>query len=270
MHRTHILARELRGTLLVLFVALLIVWLFTKLNDDRAQAQERISLAKTTTSAPETVTTTTSIVVDDNQRLCSLASTFRDDLSTLDVLLVSPSGGSVSFANGAPIDLGMPSKRAEDEGSEDLVAVPPPAIVNPDRIDALASGLLGEPQMLAFNFYTAASTLRLGLISADFEATANYFSDFVQIGEPAMWDLAALAESDFNDRWVALTTRPVVGVDATLSYIEEACGTRIGTGFVYREEPPELPILDPVLVPAPIDPLVDPNPPSPSDDVDET
>ena len=270
MHRTHILARELRGTLLVLFVALLIVWLFTQLNDDRAKAQERISLAKTTTSAPETITTTTSIVIDDNERLCSLASAFRDDLTTLEVQLVSPSGGSVSFANGAPIDLGMPSKRAEDEDSEDLVAVPPPAIVNPDRIDPLASGLLGEPQMVAFNFYTAASTLRLGLISADFDATANYFFVFVQICEPAMWDLVALAESDFNDRWVALTTRPVVGVDATLSYIEEACGTRIGTGFVYREEPPKLQILDPVRVPAPIDPLADPNQPPPADDVDET
>ncbi len=282
MPRTHILARELRGTLLVLFVALLIVWLFTKLSDDRAEAQDRISLARTTTSAPETTTTTTTIDVDDNQRLCSLASAFRNDLSSLEVQLVSPSGSSVSFANGAPIDIGMPSKRDEDDVSEDLVAVPPPAVVDPDRINPFASGLLGEPQVLAFNFYTAASTLRLGPISADLDATADYFSDFVQIGEPAMWDLAALEESDLNDRWVALTTQPLVGVNATLLYIEEECGTRIGRGFVYREEPPELPILDPILVP--IDPLVDPNRPSPNppppnppppsddadDDVDET
>lgn len=268
MHRTHILARELRGTLLVIFVALLIVWLFTKLSDDRADAQERISLAKTTTSAPETTTTSTTIVVDDNQRLCSLASAFRDDLSSLEVQLVSPSGRSVSFANGAPIDIGMPPERAEDDESVDLVAVPPPAIVDPERIDPFASGLLGDPQVLAFNFYTAASTLRLGSISADFDATGDYFSDFVQIGEPVMWDLAALEESDVNDRWVALTTQPLVGVNATLSYIEDMCGTRIGQGFVYREEPPDLPILDPIRVPAPIDPLVDPNRPPPSDDVD--
>ncbi|MDW3175925.1 MAG: hypothetical protein R8J94_00915 [Acidimicrobiia bacterium] len=298
MHRTHIIARELRGILVVVLVALMIVWLFAKLNDDRADAQERIQLANTTTSAPDTTTTTTTVVIDDNQRLCSLAAAFRTDLRGVKVRLVNLAGDPLSSSDAPPIDVGLhrdgdipdeireartfaasqaaanggvvpddavdveTAETTTTEAAEDNAAVPPPAIIDVDRIDPLESGLLGEPQKIALNFYTAASTLRLGLITADFDATADYFADFVQIGEPARWDLEELAESDFADRWTALASQPVVGVDATLAYIEEACSIRIGTGFVYREEPPDLPVLDQVLVPAPIDPSVDPNPPS--------
>lgn len=293
MRRTHILARELRGTLVVVLVALMIFWLFGKLSDDRVDAQEQMALANTTSTLPPSTTTTTTIVEDDNQRLCSLASAFRSDLRGVDVQLVNLAGNPISSADAAPIDVGLhrdgdipdeireartaasQSTTANDESVEaeddeaaatttseapESGATPPPTIIDTERIDPLASGLLGEPQKIAFNFYTAASTLRLGLISADFDATADYFADFVQIGEPARWNLEALAESDFADRWTALATQPVVGVDATLAYIEEACSIRIGAGFVYREEPPELPILEPILVPAPIDPSVDPNP----------
>lgn|GEM_PF-1648242 len=297
MHRTHILARELRGTLVVLLVAIMIGWLFAKLNDDRANAQERVQLANSTTTAPRTTTTTTPIAIDDNQRLCSLAAAFRSDLRAVEVQLVNLAGDATSRADAPRIDVGlhrdgdipdavreartsattqeaendevMPDDAVDVETNEttttqppnEIAAVPPPAIVDVDRIDPVASGLLGEPQQIALNFYTAASTLRLGLITADFDATADYFSDFMQIGEPAQWDLAELAESDFSDRWVALTTQPVVGVDATLLYVEEACSIRIGPGFIYREEAPDLPILEPILVPAPIDPSVDPNAP---------
>lgn len=297
MHRSHILARELRGTLVVVLIALLIVWLFAKLSDDRVEAQERVNLANTTTTTPETTTTTTTIVVDDNQRLCSLASAFRSDLRMVRVQLVNLAGDPISSPDAPQIDVGLhrdgdipdevreartvaaaqaaangdnvtttePAIDAETAettttAAPEVSATPPPRIIDVERIDPLESGLLGEPQEIALNFYTAASTLRLGLIGADFEATADYFADFVQIGEPARWDLEELAESDFADRWTALATQPVVGVDATLAYIEEACSIRIGAGFVYREEPPELPILEPILVPAPIDPSVDPNP----------
>lgn len=306
MHRTHILARELRGTLVVLLVALMIVWLFAKLNDDRAEAQDRLSQARTTTSAPETTTTATTVEVDDTQRLCSLASAFRSDLASVRAELVDLAGDPIAGPEAPEIDVGMhpdgdipeaireartvaaaaaqPSEIAPEQPDAteseqttepeqtneaettttteptELLAVPPPAIIDIERIDPLESGLLGEPQKIALNFYTAASTLRLGLITADFDATADYFADFVQIGEPARWDLEELAESDFSDRWTALATQPVVGVDATLGYIEEACSIRIGTGFVYREEPPDLPILDQIRVDAPIDPGVDPNP----------
>lgn len=282
---------------MVLLVALLIVWLFAKLNDDRAEAQDRIHAAQSSTSAPATTTTTTTIVVDDNQRLCSLASAFRTDLSSMDVELVNLAGDRISSADAPRIDIGLhpdgdipdavreartfAAAQAEANGltpddqpielveggedtdvePQDANAVPPPRVVDTDRIDPLESGLLGEPQNVALNFYTAASTLRLGLITADFDAAADYFADFVQIGEPARWDLEELAESDFADRWTALATQPVVGVDATLAYIEDTCSIRIGAGFVYREEPPELPILEQVKVPAPIDPSVDPNAP---------
>lgn len=296
MRRTHILARELRGTLVVVLVALMMVWLFGKLSDDRVDAQERLELANTTTTAAPSTTTTTIVVEDDNQRLCSLAAAFRSDLRAVEVQLVSPSGNPVSSSDGLPIDIGLHAdgdipdevREARSAAAErdDLVpdaaavedaetattsseAPPavvtmPPSIVNTDRIDPLASGLLGEPQKIALNFYNAASTLRLGLISADFDATADYFADFVQIGEPASWNLEDLVESDFADRWTALATQPVVGVDATLAYIEDVCSIRIGSGFVYREVPPELPILEPILVPAPIDPSVDPNPTPPT------
>lgn len=286
MHRTHILARELRGTLVVLLVALMIVWLFAKLSDDRVEAQDRLNQAQSTTSAPETTTSTTAVEVDDTQRLCSLAAAFRTDLRALPVELVNLAGDPIATRSGLPIDLGIhpdgdiPDSIREartiaaESGNDpeqteavettttepgELLAVPPPRVIDIERIDPLKSGLLGEPQKISLNFYTAASTLRLGLITADFDAAADYFADFVQIGEPAEWNLAELAESDLSDRWTALATQPVVGVDATLSYIEEACSIRIGHGFVYREEPPDLPILDQVLVPAPIDPDVDPN-----------
>ena len=301
MHRSHILARELRGTLVVILIALLIIWLFSKLSDDRLEAQERVDLANTTTTMPQTTTTTTTIVVDDNQRLCSLASAFRSDLRAVKVELVNLAGDSISAPDAPSIDVGLhrdgdipdevreartvaasqaaangavvteppvdsdDAEDAEDSGTTttqapEVSAVPPPRVVDVERIDPLESGLLGEPQKIALNFYTAASTLRLGLITADFDATADYFADFVQIGEPARWDLEELAESDFADRWTALASQPVVGIDATLGYIEEECSIRIGAGFVYREEPPDLPILEPILVPAPIDPSVDPNP----------
>ncbi len=275
----------------------MIVWLFAKLNDDRADAQERQQLANTSTTSPETTTTIADIVIDDNERLCSLAGAFRSDLSAVRVQLINLAGDAIAGSDAPRIDVGLhrdgdipdavreartfaASQAAANGGvipdeaedvetaetpttavSEDSAAVPPPSIIDVERIDPLESGLLGEPQQIALNFYTAASTLRLGLITADFDATADYFADFVQIGEPARWDLEELAESDFADRWTALATQPVVGVDATLAYIEEACSIRIGAGFVYREEPPELPILKQVLVPAPIDPSVDPNAP---------
>lgn len=297
MPRSHFIARELRGTLVVLLVALLIVWLFAKLSDDRAEAQDRIQLAHSSTTAPATTTTSTTIVIDDNQRLCSLAAAFRSDLSSIQIELVNLAGDPISSADDPRIDIGLhrdgdipdavreartfAAAQAEanglapddqplevlegdeetDDEVEEVKAVPPPRVIDTDRIDPLESGLLGEPQEVALNFYTAASTLRLGLITADFDATADYFADFVQIGEPARWDLEELAESDFADRWSALATQPVVGVDATLAYIEDTCSIRIGAGFVYREEPPELPILQQVRVPAPIDPSVDPNAP---------
>lgn len=263
----------------------MIVWLFGKLNDDRASAQDRIEKANATTTVPQTSTSTTTIAVDGNERLCSLASAFRTDLQTVEVRLVNLSGVPLAADDAPRIDLGLhrdgdipalqqdggesnPVDEVEDAEittealpEDETPRVPPPGIIDVERIDPLASGLLGEPQEIALSFYSAAATLQLGLITADFEATADYFSDFVQIGEPASWNLEELAESDLSDRWTALATQPVVGVDATLAYIEEACSIRIGTGFIYREEPPELPVLEQVLVPAPIDPSVDPNAP---------
>ncbi len=293
MKRSHILARELRGTLLVLLVATMIVWLFARLNDDRADALEQKALSQTTTSVRQTTTTTTTIVVDDNERLCSLAEKFRGDLRDIKVELVNLAGDPIGAPSDLPIDVGLhpdgdiaPSVReartvageeafangaaftTTTEPNEDSpptteafvpTASPPPQIINTARIDPLESGLLGVPQNVALNFYTAASALRLGTITADFASSADYFADFVEIGEPALWDLEELAESDFSDQWTALATRPVFGIDATLAYIEEECSIRIGSGFVYREEAPELEEFTPTEQFTPIDPSVDPN-----------
>lgn len=284
MPRSHIVARELRGAIVVLLVAVLITWLFAKLTDDRAEAQARNDLANATTTTTEATTTTIAITIDDSERLCSLSSAFRRDLTDLRIELVNLAGDPITGPDDPPIDVGLhpdgdiPEEVREqrtiaaqealasgasipepDETSSTTVAAAPtatrpPEIINTSRIDPLESGLLGPPQKVALNFFTAASALRLGLIDADFDATAEYFADFVSIGEPARWDLEELAASDFNDRWTALATQPVSGIDATLSYIEETCSVRIGTGFVYRERPPELPILEQKFVPGEVDP----------------
>lgn len=286
MKRTHILARELRGTLLVLLVAAMIVWLFGRLNDDRAAAQVELAASQTTTSEVATTTTAAPIVVDDNDRLCSLAVKFRSDLRNLKVQLVNLAGDPIASRNDLPIDVGLhedgdiPEEVREERtvaGEEAFangaafttttepvetttttaappVATPPPRIVNTGRIDPLESGLLGEPQQVALNFYTTAAALRLGTITADFASSADYFADFVEIGEPKRWDLEELENSDFSDQWEALSTRPVFGIDATLAYIEEECSIRIGSGFVYREEPKKIETFTPDEVIASIDP----------------
>lgn len=289
MKRSHILARELRGTLLVLLVAAMIVWLFARLNDDRAAAQVELAARQTTTSVVETTTTSTTIVIDDNERLCSLAVKFRNDLRNVKVELVNLAGDPISTRDDLPIDVGLhpdgdiPEEVREartvageeafangaaftttTEATEEAetttttlpppVATTPPQIINTRRIDPLESGLLGEPQQVALNFYTTASALRLGTITADFASSADYFADFVEIGGSKRFDLEELAESDFSDQWTALSTRPVFGIDATLEYIEEECSVRIGSGFVYREEPKELETFTPTEVTGAIDP----------------
>lgn len=284
MHRSHILARELRGIVLVALVAVLIVWLFARLSNDRAQAQAEAALTETTTTLAQTTTTTTTIVVDDNQRLCSLASVFREDLRAIPINLVNLAGDPLAQPGSPPLDVGMHQlgdipeeiRQSRTVAAAEALAsgasipettapitttvapapasLPTPEIIDTDRIDPLESGLLGEPQRVALNFYTASSTLRLGTISADFASVADRFATFVAIGEGARFDLEELNESEFSDQWMSLATRPPFGVDETLGYIEETCSIRIGTGFVYREEAPELPILDEVFVPTPVDP----------------
>ncbi len=289
MSRTNILARELRGTLVVLLVGALIVWLFARLNDDRLEAQAERALTEQTTTTTIASTTTTTIAMNDNERLCSLAGTFRSDLSSLRVSLVDNAGDSLEPADEPPIDIGLdergdiPVEEREARtvaGEEAFVngapftttttedptastttteAPPierrvPPEVVDTDDIDPLESGLLGEPQEVALNFYATTSILRLGSITADFAAAADYFIDFVEIGEDHQWDLQLLEESEFNDQWLALSTAPVRGVDATLEFIEEECSIRIGNGFIYREEAPELDIVAPIRVQTPVDP----------------
>lgn len=284
MHRSHILARELRGIVVVVLVAAVIVWLFARLSNDRALAQAEAALSETTTTLPQTTTTSTTIAVDDNQRLCSLASVFREDLRALPINLVNLAGDSLTQEGAPALDVGMhqlgdipeeirqsrtvaaaealasgasiPETTAPDTTTvaPAPTALPTPEIVDTDRIDPLESGLLGEPQRVALNFYTASSTLRLGTISADFASVADRFATFVAIGEGARWDLEELNQSEFSDQWTALATRPPFGIDETLNYIEETCSIRIGSGFVYREEAPELPILDEVFIPTPVDP----------------
>lgn len=286
MPRSHILARELRGALVVLLVIALILWLFSRLVDDRLAAQELSASLTTTSTIAPTTTTTTIVVVDDTERLCSLAASFREDLRSIRVELVNQAGDALSNPGDRVIDIGLHPKgdipeevrrqitvaaaAAEASGAsippttapETTTTteapgprrVPPPTLVDPARIDPLESGLLGEPQKLALSFYLAASALRLGLIDADFDGSAEYFADLVGIGEPLRWDLDELAESELNDRWVALTTQSSFGVDNTLAFIEESCSIRIGSGFVYQEKAPELPILEPTLIPGEIDP----------------
>ncbi len=295
MSRTNILARELRGTLVVLLVGALIVWLFARLNDDRLEAQEARALSEQTTTTLATTTTTTTIAVNDNERLCSLSATFRSDLTALRVSLVDNAGDSLEPTDALPIDVGLhvdgdipvevreartvageeafvngapftTTSTIDPDESTTTTEAPtperrtPPGIIDTTRIDPLESGLLGEPQELALNFYATASILRLGTITADFAAAADYFSDFVEIGGNSRWDLEELAQSDFSDQWLALSTAPVVGVDATLEFIEEECSIRIGNGFIYREEAPELETVAPIRVPTPIDPDARPAP----------
>ncbi len=268
----------------VALVAVLIVWLFARLSDDRAAAQAEIELREATTTVPIVTTTTTIVVVDDNQRLCSLAAAFRSDLEAIPVTLVNLAGDPLLSTDAPRIDVGLhelgdiPEEVrqfrtvAAAEAAESGVSVPettvvetttipeaptsqrPPEIIDTDRIDPLESGLLGSPQRVALNFYTAASTLRLGAISADYADIADHFATFVEIGSSADWDLEELEQSELSDQWEALATRPPFGVDQTLDYIEENCSIRIGSGFVYREEAPALPILDQVVVDTPIDP----------------
>ncbi len=289
MSRTNILARELRGTLVVLLVGALIVWLFARLNDDRLEAQAAQALAEQTTTTIATTTTSTTIPTSDNERLCSLATGFRMSLADVRVSLVDNAGDSLEPAGALPIDVGLhalgdiPVEVREARtvaGEEAFVnAAPftttttlppdaptttteppaperrtPPPLVDTEIIDPLESGLLGDPQEVALNFYATASALRLGTITADFAAAADYFIDFVEIGGNARWDLEELAQSDFSDQWIALSTAPVVGVDATLEFIEEECSIRIGNGFIYREEAPELQTVTPIRVPTPVDP----------------
>ena len=289
MKRSHIFARELRGALLVILVAAMIVWLFVRLSDERVAAQAQRALEQTTTSIRTTTTTAAPIVIDDNERLCSLSQTFRNDLRDIDIRLVDPEGNAVASSSELPIDLGLHRDGDIPDSVRDALiaakaddataafasttdpdaetttttrapanAQPPPRIIDRGKIDPIRSGLLGVPQRTAVNFYTAASALRLGSITADFASTADYFADFLRIGEPVAWDSAELAESDFIDQWIALTTRPIFGIDSTLAYIEEECIIRIGSGFVYREAAPEIEIFEPPEVVTPIDPSVDP------------
>ena len=284
MNRWHILARELRGVVVVVLVGAMIVWLFARLSNDRAEAQAARAAREATTTVPVTTTTTTTVAVDDNQRLCSLAAAFRSDLRDIPITLVSLAGDELSSPGDRPIDVGIhelgdipeevqetstvAAARAEASGASipsttapststtepPLTAVPPPTIIDTRRIDPLESGLLGEPQRVALNFYTAASTLRLGTITADFADIADHFATFVEIGEAARWDLEELEQSDLSDQWQALATRPPFGVTDTLDHIEQTCGIRIGSGFVYREEAPALELLPEVVVGNPIDP----------------
>ena len=285
MKRSHILARELRGTLLVVLVGAMIFWLFARLNDDRAEAQIVLAAQQSTTSVVETTTTSTTIVVDDNERLCSLSQKFRTDLSNIRIQLVNLAGDPISsselpidvglhedgdiaeevreertiageeaFANGAAFTTTTEPVETTTTSAAPRIATPPPEVIDTSRIDPLESGLLGEPQAVALNFYTAASALRLGTITADFASAADYFADFVGIGEPERWDLEVLESSDFSDQWEALATQPVFGIDATLAYIEEECSVRIGRGFVYREPAPEIETFTPRVVDRPIDP----------------
>ena len=282
MHRSHILARELRGVVVVVLVGALIVWLFARLSNDRAEAQAAREAREATTTVVVTTTTSTTVAVNDNQRLCSLAAAFRADLREIPIVLVSVAGDPLP--GDRPIDVGMhelgditeevqePSTvaaaQAEASGASippttapittttepPPTAIPPPSIINTGRIDPLESGLLGEPQRAALNFYTTASQLRLGQITADFAGIADHFATFVEIGEASRWDLEELEQSDLSDQWQALATRPPFGVDSTLQHIEETCSIRIGSGFVYREEAPALEVLPEIVVGTPIDP----------------
>ncbi len=286
MKRSHVLARELRGAVVVVLVAMMIFWLFAKLNDDRAEAKARTADAVTTTTSTTIAETTTTTIVDDNQRLCSLSAAFREDLSAIRIVLVNQAGDPLNNPGDLTVDVGMHAdgdipvevreartvasaaaiaegasipEPPEGENTTTTEAPPPtaqpsPVIVNTDRIDPLESGLLGAPQKVALNFYTAASALRLGLIDADFDASAAHFADMVAVAEPLLWDLEEIAASDLSDRWGALVTQPNVSVAATLEYVEEQCSIRIGSGFLYREKAPDLPILEQVFVDGQVDP----------------
>lgn len=284
MKRSHIFARELRGTVVVVLVALIIVWLFARLGTDRAEARAEAAQRESTTTVVVTTTTTTTIPVNDEQRLCSLASAFRSDLRSIPISLVNLAGDPLSAADALPIDVGIhedgdiaeeiresqtvaaaaaeaagvaPTTEPPDTTTTvvpEIVAVPPPDIIDTTRIDPLESGLLGEPQRVALNFYTAASTLRLGQISADFASVADRFATFVEIGESFQWDLEELENSPLSDQWETLSTRAPFGIEATLDHIELTCSIRIGDGFVYLEQAAELDILDRVFVPTPVDP----------------
>ncbi len=286
MSRTNIFARELRGTLVVLLVGALIVWLFARLNDDRLEAQAAQALDDETTTTIESTTTTTTIVTSDAERLCALSADFRTVLSDIQVSLVDPAGDSLEEEDALPIDVGLDirgdipvevreartvaGEEAFVNGAAFTTTDPdvtttttepppperrsPPELVDLEEIDPLESGLLGAPQEAALNFYATTSALRLGSITADFAAAADYFVDFTEIGGNSRYDIDELLEGDFSDQWIALSSAPIVGVDATLEFIEEECSIRIGSGFVYREEAPELQVVTPIRVPTPIDP----------------
>ncbi|NNC81307.1 MAG: hypothetical protein HKN94_14285 [Acidimicrobiales bacterium] len=274
MPRSHRLARELRGTLLVVFVSLLVVWLFAKINDDRAEAKARTAAAAPVTTVATTTTTTTEPPVDDHLRLCSIAASFRGDLQSISVQLVDTSGNVLSNPGDRPIDLGLHADgdlQTEVNAAGEVVepfGIPAPRITNPSRIDPLESGLLGAPQRLALKFYVAASSLSLGLVDADFDGAATYFTDLIAVGEPNGWSYEEIAASSVQDRWQSLVSRPSGTIPTTLTYIEDVCSLRIGTGFVYREKAAELAELEEILVPGDIDPSLLPPPttvPPPAD-----
>ena len=106
MFRSHILARELRGALVVLLTIALIFWLFSRLVDDRLEAQAASAALVTTTTSPPRTTTTTLVVVDDTERLCSLSAAFREDLRSIRVELVNQAGDPLSNPGDRVIDIG--------------------------------------------------------------------------------------------------------------------------------------------------------------------
>ena len=253
----------------------------------RDRSARELSEQTTTTVVQTTSSTTTP--ASNNERLCALAATFRVDLSEIRVSLVDTAGDSLEPDDALPIDIGLDPRGdipvevreartvAGEEAfvngqaftttttiSPDATTTTtepppptrriPPTLIDTEQVAPLESGLLGAPQEAALNFYATASALRLGTISADFAAAADYFIDFVEIGGDSRYDLEELEQSQFSDQWLALSTAPVVGVDATLEFIEEECSIRIGNGFIYREEAPEREVVTAIRVPTPVDP----------------
>lgn len=248
------LAREMRGVLSVLVVAGLIVWSYDRISDDRDAAKERLALEDAPTSTTEASTTTTTTPVQDVDRFCIIATSFREDLAGLEINLVDPSGEPVD-EDEPKIDIGLSDEEAEDQ--EDFAQ--PPQTIRRSRIDPVASGLLPKPQQLALNFYTTAATLRLGPVDADFDAMASYHDEVVNFGEEHDWDIDEIEASATGDRWQALTTRVPIGVQETLDYTLDTCDVSIGTGFIYQEPRQALEEVTESTVFRPVDPSAIPS-----------
>jgi hypothetical protein len=76
---------------------------------------------------------------------------------------------------------------------------------------------------LAETFYGEARGLVSGDVRAEYEAAANYYTEYNNVGEPYDYDEKRIAEAGDADRWTQLRLRPPLGVAEARANVAELC-----------------------------------------------